>query len=69
MLDGLERLREAEDDLLDLSLLVGRTLTATERTISLDAVLSHFGFTREELLAEEFPDEAPASLPPESDQP
>ena len=45
--------REMQDDSVDVALPLARQLTASGQTVSLDAVLARFGFTREALLAEE----------------
>ena len=51
-LEELERLRE---DLIDITLATARLLTAGPERYSLDEVLEHFGYTREQLRA--LPDE------------
>lgn len=48
-IDRLEEMERLEDDLVDLSLAVARMLETTEARHSLDAVLEHFGYTREQL--------------------
>ena len=45
----LEQLQELEDDLLDIALAEARVLTSGPRRHSLDEVLAHFGYTREQL--------------------
>ena len=53
-IDRLERLQQLEEDLLDISLVAARMLTADSRRYSLDDVLEKFGYTREQL--REIPD-------------
>lgn len=45
----LEQLEQLEEDLLDISLVMARTLTSGTERHSLDQVLSRFGFTRDDL--------------------
>jgi hypothetical protein len=45
----LERLEEWEGDLLDIALAEARVLTTGPHRYSLDEVLAHFGYTREQL--------------------
>ena len=45
----LEEIERLEDDLLDISLASARMLTTGEARHTLEAVLEHFGYTREEL--------------------
>ncbi|HEY8743735.1 MAG TPA: hypothetical protein VIU62_11575 [Chloroflexota bacterium] len=49
---GISRLEEIdrlEDDLLDICLASARILTTSESRQSLEKVLEHFGYTREQL--------------------
>lgn len=48
-IDALERTEELEERLLDLALALSRLLTTDEHRHSLDDVLEHFGFAREDL--------------------
>jgi hypothetical protein len=49
-LEELEAVAEAEDDILDIALAAARELTAGDHRHSLDDVLAHFGYTRDQLL-------------------
>src|SRR5436309_4639127 len=63
-IERLERLRDVEDTLLDVTLLTTRMLTATGRSHTLDEVLAHLRLTRVVLLAESLKSDelfAPAS--------
>jgi len=51
----LEALQQLEDDLLDIALATARMLTTGPMRHSLDDVLTHFGYTREQL--NDLPDE------------
>ncbi len=53
-----EDLRELERDLRSAALVLSRTATDSGRRTDLDSVISSFGFSREELLAELRQDEA-----------
>lgn len=44
-----EQLQQLEDDLLDVSLAVARSMTTGPERHSLDDVLAQFGYTREDL--------------------
>lgn len=44
----LEQLQQLEEDLLDVSLAAARMLTSGPERYSLDEVLAHFGYTREQ---------------------
>ncbi|HUZ76136.1 MAG TPA: type II toxin-antitoxin system prevent-host-death family antitoxin [Chloroflexota bacterium] len=48
-LEAFEAVAEAEDDILDIALATARELTTGEHRHSLDDVLAHFGYTREQL--------------------
>ncbi len=48
-MDRFERLQQAEDDLIDITLAASRMVTAGLERHSLDDVLARFGYTREEL--------------------
>lgn len=48
-IERLERLQQLEDELLDVSLVAARMLTAGPDRHSLDDVLARFGYTRERL--------------------
>lgn len=48
-LEELEAVAEAEDDILDVALATARDLTGGEHRYSLDEVLAHFGYSREQL--------------------
>ncbi len=48
-LQELDELQRIEEDLLDILLATSRMLTDKGKRFSLDDVLKHFGFTREEL--------------------
>ncbi len=53
---SIERLNEWEDleaNLIDISLLLARALTSDGKTVSLDDVLERFGYTREQLRAQD----------------
>jgi prevent-host-death family protein len=54
-MERLERLQQLEDDLLDISLAAARMMTSGPERVTLDEVLAHFGYTREQLAA--LPDE------------
>lgn len=43
--------QELQDDLIDITLVAARILTGDGRRYSLDEVIEHFGYTREELEA------------------
>ncbi|MDQ3779587.1 MAG: type II toxin-antitoxin system Phd/YefM family antitoxin [Chloroflexota bacterium] len=45
----LEQFQQLQDDLLDVSLVAARMLTAGLERVSLDEVLARFGYTREQL--------------------
>ncbi|MBA3642572.1 MAG: type II toxin-antitoxin system Phd/YefM family antitoxin [Chloroflexota bacterium] len=45
----LEQFQQLQDDLLDVSLVAARMLTAGPERVSLDDVLARFGYTREQL--------------------
>jgi len=45
----LEELQQLQDDLSDISLAAARQLTTGSHRTSLDEVLSHLGYTREQL--------------------
>lgn len=45
----LDQLQQLQEDLLDCSLAVARTLTSSSRRHGLDEVLAQFGYTREQL--------------------
>ncbi len=45
----LEQIEQLEEDLLDISLAIARSLTSGTDRHSLDQVLTRFGFTRDEL--------------------
>ena len=46
-----ERLQELQDDLIDITLVAARMLTTSGKRYTLDEVLDHFGYTREEIAA------------------
>ena len=48
-LEALEAAAAAEDDVIDLALATAREMTADAHRYSLDEVLAHFGYTREQL--------------------
>ncbi len=48
-IDRLERWQQAEDDLLDITLVAARMATTGPERYSLDDVLAQFGYTRDEL--------------------
>ena len=50
-MDRYEQWQQLQDDLIDITLVAARMLTSTGPSISLDEVLEHFGYTREELEA------------------
>ena len=50
-IERFERLQQAQDDLLDITLAASRMLTAGTTRHSLDDVLARFGYTRAELAA------------------
>jgi prevent-host-death family protein len=49
--ERFERLQQAQDDLIDITMAASRLLTAGPERHSLDDVLARFGYTREELAA------------------
>ena len=52
-IERLEQLQQLEEDMIDVSLSVARTLTTGPDRRSLDDVLARFGYTREQLRAME----------------
>ncbi|HZU14493.1 MAG TPA: type II toxin-antitoxin system prevent-host-death family antitoxin [Chloroflexota bacterium] len=48
-MDRLDELQQLEDDLMDVSLVLARMMTAGTQRHSLDDVLNQFGYTREQL--------------------
>lgn len=52
--ERFERLQQLQDDLIDITLAASRMMTTSEHRHSLDDVLEHFGYSREELA--EMPD-------------
>jgi antitoxin (DNA-binding transcriptional repressor) of toxin-antitoxin stability system len=50
-IERLDELEQREADVRDIALAMARLLTAGEERISLDEVLQHFGYTREQLRA------------------
>ncbi|MBI2954015.1 MAG: hypothetical protein HYY30_06860 [Chloroflexi bacterium] len=47
--DEIDEIERIEEDLLDIVLATSRMLTATGKRHTLDDVLRHFGYTREDL--------------------
>jgi prevent-host-death family protein len=52
--ERFERLQQLQDDLIDITLATSRMMTTSEHRHTLDDVLEHFGYSREEL--SELPD-------------
>lgn len=44
-----ERLQQLQDDLIDITLVASRMMTSSGQRYSLDDVLDHFGYSRDEL--------------------
>lgn len=47
--ERFERLQQLQDDLIDITLAASRMMTTSGERHSLDDVLEHFGYSREEL--------------------
>jgi hypothetical protein len=50
-IERLERIHQLEDDLTDIAIVTARVLTESGEPVSLDDVLTRFGYTREQLSA------------------
>ena len=47
--ERFERFQQLQDDLIDITLAASRMMTTSEQRHTLDDVLEHFGYSREEL--------------------
>ena len=49
--DRFEQLQQLQDDLIDITLVASRMMTGSDTRYTLDDVLDHFGYSREDLAA------------------
>jgi prevent-host-death family protein len=48
-MERFEQVQQLQDDLIDITLVAARMMSSSGRSYSLDEVMEHFGYTREEL--------------------